>query len=197
MRMSPVLPIVLALATAAPALADTCPAVTGDQAAAEVRTSFDKWNEAVMRKDLDETMAIFSQNIHFQFQGSPDFGFARLNEIYASSFARENSPVWHPIVENVIASPDMVTLFNEWKLIPAGGGAPLKEYRGVDVFQREADCVWRVTASLNYADRSVAAVGPNTRDGSMGPAEVDAGRSHHPLIAARDPKRPPIHGGPR
>jgi ketosteroid isomerase-like protein len=190
------MPIALALATAAPTFADTCPAVTGDQAAVDVRASFDEWNEAVMHKDLDKTMAIFSQNIHFQFQGSPDFGFARLNEIYASGFARENAPVWHPIVENVIASPGMVTLFNEWKLIPAGGGNPIKEYRGVDVFQREADCVWRVTASLNYADKSVAEVGPNPPGGSIGPAEVNADRSE-PLIAARDAGRLPTHGGPR
>jgi ketosteroid isomerase-like protein len=187
--------LLLALA-ATPALADTCPAQTADQAAAEVRAAFTEWNDAVLRKDLDKTMAIFSQSIHFQFQGAPDFGYTRLLAIYSSNFSRENAPVWHPVVENLIASPDMVTLFNEWKLMPAGGGDPISETRGVDVFQREADCVWRVTASLNYADKSVLAASPNPAGKSIGPAEVRADKSQ-PLVAARDDKPQKIGEGPR
>jgi ketosteroid isomerase-like protein len=183
MRSILVSALLIGAAASATAHADTCRAQTADQAAAEVRASFNDWNEAVMRKDLDKTMAIFSQSLHFQFQGAPDFGFARLHEVYASNFARENAPVWHPIVENVMASPEMVTLFNEWKLIPAGGGDPISEYRGVDVFQREADCVWRVTASLNYADKAALVSSPGNH--SPGPAQVNSGKSH-PLIAASD-----------
>ena len=183
MRSILVSALIIGTAASATAHADTCRAQTADQAAAEVRASFNDWNEAVMRKDLDKTMAIFSQSLHFQFQGAPDFGFARLHEVYASNFARENAPVWHPIVENVMASPEMVTLFNEWKLIPAGGGDPISEYRGVDVFQREADCVWRVTASLNYADKAALVSSPGNH--SPGPAQVNNGKSH-PLIAASD-----------
>jgi ketosteroid isomerase-like protein len=177
--------VLVSMTAALPARADVCPAVTADQAAVEVRTAFDAWNEAVMRKDLDRTMAIFSQSIRFQFQGAADFGYPRLLTIYTSSFSRENAPQWHPIVENIMASPEMVTLFNEWKLIPAGGGDPISEYRGVDVFQREGDCVWRVTASLNYADKSVAATSPNPSGHSVGPATVDAKKAQ-PLVAWRE-----------
>ena len=192
MRSMLVSAMLIGTVASAPAHADACRAQTADQAAAEVRASFNDWNEAVMRKDLDKTMAIFSQSLHFQFQGAPDFGFARLHEVYASNFARENAPVWHPIVENVMASPEMVTLFNEWKLIPAGGGDPISEYRGVDVFQREADCVWRVTASLNYADKAALVSSPGNH--SPGPAQVNNGKGH-PLIAARD-ARPATPTGP-
>lgn len=185
--------LLIGLATAAAAHAETCRVQTADQAEAEVRAAFYDWNEAVMRKDLEKTMAIFSQSLHFQFQGSADFGYARLHEIYSSNFSRENAPEWHPIVENVMASPEMVTLFNEWKLIPAGGGDPIREYRGVDVFQREADCMWRVTASLNYADKGSFVSSPGTN--SPGPAEVNNGKAH-PLIAARDDK-PAAATGPR
>jgi ketosteroid isomerase-like protein len=189
-------PLLVALIATAPAHAGVCPARANEQAAAEVRGAFTAWNEAVLRKDLDKTMAIFSPSLHFQFQGAPDFGYARLREVYSSNFARENAPVWHPVVENVIASSDMVTLFNEWRLIPAGGGDPISEYRGVDVFQREADCVWRVTASLNYADKSALAVSPNPAGRSIGPAQVSTGKSQ-PLVAARDGKPKKITGGPR
>jgi ketosteroid isomerase-like protein len=159
-----------------------CLEESADEASAHVQASFAAWNEAVIQKDLERTMAIFSPSLHFQFQGGPDFGYARLRSIYESSFARENAPQWQPVVENVIGSPQMVTLFNEWKLVPAGGGNPLAEYRGVDVFQREADCEWRVTASLNYADKSALALSPSGH--SIGPAEASAGTTH-PLVAAR------------
>ena len=183
--MRPFLLAVSVLSFAASAAhAGVCPALSPDQAAVEVRTAFDAWDQAVKRRDIEQTMAIFSESLHFQFQGSPDFGYARLQAIYEAGFARENAPQWHPIVENVIASPDMVTLFNEWKLIPAGGGDPIKEYRGVDVFQREGDCAWRVTASLNYADGSVVAVSPGGAR-SPGPATVESDRDH-PRIAFRD-----------
>jgi hypothetical protein len=95
--------LLVGLAAAVPARADVCPAQTSDQAAAEVRASFTAWNEAVLRKDLHKTMAIFSPSLHFQFQGAPDFGYVHLHEVYSSNFARENAPVWHPIVENLIA----------------------------------------------------------------------------------------------
>ena len=182
-----------ALALACPTVHASCPEQSADEAAAQVRASFDAWNEAVMRKDIDRTMAIFSPAIRFQFQGSPDFGYARLLAVYSSNFARENAPEWHPVVENVIGSPEMVTLFNEWKLVPAGGGDPIAEYRGVDVFQREADCEWRVTASLNYADKAALALGPGR---SIGPAEV---RNEAPLprAAARDSQPLPTGQAPR
>jgi hypothetical protein len=89
----------------------------------------------------------------------------------------------------------MVTLFNEWKLIPASGGEPISEYRGVDVFQREADCVWRVTASLNYADKSTLALSPNPAGHTIGPAQVNADKSR-PVVAARDAKSQKITEGP-
>lgn len=176
--------LMLVAATVVPARADVCPTISSDRAAADVRSAFDAWNQAVMQKDLDRTMAIFSPSIRFQFQGAADFGYPRLLKIYTASFSRENAPQWHPIVEKLIASPDMVTLFSEWKLLPAGGGDPISEYRGVDVFQRESDCVWRVTASLNYADKSVVAANPHPEPHSVGPATVDANKAG-PLIAGR------------
>lgn len=187
--------LLLAAASLATSVAfAACPEESADEAAAHVQASFAAWNEAVIQKDLERTMAIFSPSLHFQFQGGPDFGYARLHAIYESSFARENAPQWQPVVENVIGSPQMVTLFNEWKLVPAGGGEPLAEYRGVDVFQREADCQWRVTASLNYADKSALALSPPGH--SVGPAEANTGTTH-PLVAARDPENARIGEGPR
>lgn len=175
-----------------PAPAQSCTAVAPAQAADEVRAAFAAWDEAVMRKDLEKTMAIFSPNIHFQFQGAPDFGYAHLLSIYKSNFAREDAPIWHPLVENVIGSADMVTLFSEWKLIPPGGGEAIADYRGVDVFQRDAACAWRVVASLNYADKQTISIAP--RGQGVGPAQVNAANAANPALAANAPilRSPPF-----
>lgn len=184
----------LALVTVMPARAYECRAQTSKEAEAEVRAAFAAWNEAVMHKDLEKTMAIFSPSIHFQVQGSPDFGYAHLLANYTSSFARENAPQWQGMVENVISSPQIVTLFNEWKLTPIGGGAALGEFRGVDVFERESDCAWRVTASLNYPDKGTLAISPEGH--SPGPAEVNAGKPRS-LVARHDADSPALNESPR
>lgn len=151
------------------ASAQTCPAQTADEAAAEVRSSFNAWLQAVEHRDLEKTMAIFSTSLRFQYQGVPDFGYDHLQAIYQADFSRPDAPIWRPNIENTIASPTLVTLFGEWTLMPAKGGDAITHNRGVDVFQREADCVWRVVASLNYADKRSVAV--DTRD-RRSPAEV-------------------------
>ena len=154
----------------AAAAASACPTVDANRAADEVRAAFLVWDDAVVHKNLDKAMAIFSPTIHFQFQGAADFGYAHLRSIYQANFTRENAPVWRPTIEGVIASPELVNLFSDWKLVPATGGAPVADYRGVDVFQRDADCVWSVTASLNYADKAVTNDATPRR--TIGPAQV-------------------------
>jgi ketosteroid isomerase-like protein len=153
----------------------TCPAQTADEAATEVRTSFDAWLQAVEHRDLEKTMAIFSSSLRFQYQGVPDFGYDHLQAIYQADFSRKDSPSWHPTIENTIASPTLVTLFGEWTLMPAKGDEAITHNRGVDVFQREADCVWRVVASLNYADKRSVAVDSRER---RSPAEAKHDKLH-------------------
>ena len=172
------------LAAGLPAHGVACPATTAETSVAEVQAAFADWNTAVRHKELDKTMAIFSQSIRFQVQGSPDFGYSRLLSNYSSVYGRENGPVWQGFVETVVGSPEMVSLLTEWKLMPEGGGDALKEYRGVGVFQRESDCAWRITVSLNYVDAATIATGPDGH--SPGPATVRSGKANE-RIAWREP----------
>jgi len=165
-----------------PAHGAACPAETADESAAQVQAAFAAWNDAVRHRDLEKTMAIFSQSIHFQVQGSPDFGYPRLLTNYTASYARENAPQWQGFVESVIGSPEMVTLLSEWKLMPVEGGDAIKEYRGADVFQRESDCVWRIVVSLNYVDASTIVQSPEGH--SPGPATVRSDKPR-PQVAWR------------
>src|SRR5262249_39790304 len=144
--------VLLAAAAALPAHAAGCPAQTTDESTAQVRAVFATWNEAGRQKDLEKTMALFSRSIRFQVQGSPDLGYSRLFPNYTSSYARENAPQWQGSVEDVVGSAEMVTLLTEWKPMPWNTGSATREYRGANVFQRESDCVWRITVSLNYVD---------------------------------------------
>jgi ketosteroid isomerase-like protein len=171
-----------------PSYAASCPSQTAEESSAQAQAAFAAWNDAVRHKDLEQTMAIFSPSIHFQVQGSPDFGYSRLLANYTASYARENAPQWQGFVESVIGSPEMVTLLNEWKLMPLEGGDAIKEYRGVDVFQREKDCAWRIVVSLNYMDASTIA--PRPEGQSPGPATVRTDKTH-PRIAGRAP--PVVH----
>lgn len=167
-----------------PARGATCPAQTADESSAQVRAAFAAWNDAVRHKDLKKTMDVFSQSIHFQVQGSPDFGYPHLLANYTASYAHESTAQWLGFIENVVGSPQMVTLLTEWKLMPVEGGDAIREYRGVDVFQREDDCAWRIAVSLNYVDASTLAQGPEGH--SPGPATVRSDKARSP-IASREP----------
>jgi ketosteroid isomerase-like protein len=182
--MRPVLSIsVLVCAIAAmPAHGAACPEQTAEESSAQAQAAFAAWNDAVRHKDLEKTMNVFSQSIHFQVQGSPDFGYSHLLANYKASYARENTTQWQGFIENVVGSPQMVTLLTEWKLMPVEGGDAIQEFRGVDVFQREDDCAWRIAVSLNYVDASTLAQSPK---GHPGPATVRSDNAH-PRIAWRE-----------
>ena len=148
----------------------TCPEQTAAESSAQAQAAFDGWNEAVRHRDLEKTMAVFSQSINFQVQGSPDFGYARLLANYTASYAREDAAQWQGFIERVVDSPQMVTLLTTWKLMPVEGGDAINEFRGADVFRREGDCAWRIAASLNYVDAATIFQGPENH--SPGPATV-------------------------
>jgi ketosteroid isomerase-like protein len=174
---------VLVCAIAAmPVDAATCPEQTADESSAQVQAAFAGWNDAVRHQDLEKTMDVFSQSIRFQVQGSPDFGYPRLLANYTETYARENTEQWRGFIESVVGSPQMVTLLTEWKLMPVAGGDAITEFRGVDVFQRESDCAWRIAVSLNYVDAATIAPSPRGRS----PATVRSDNAH-PRIAWREP----------
>jgi ketosteroid isomerase-like protein len=165
-----------------PAHGANCPVQTADESSAQAQAAFTAWNDAVRHKDLEKTMGVFSQSIHFQVQGSPDFGYRRLLANYTESYARENVAQWQGFIESVVGSPQMVTLLTEWKLMPVGGGDAITEYRGVDIFKRESDCAWRIAVSLNYVDAATIEQTPRGRS----PATVQSDKEH-PRIAWREP----------
>lgn len=64
----------------------------------------------------------------------------------------------------------------------------------MDIFQFESDCVWRVVASMNYADRATMALSP--ADQQPGPATVGAIKAL-PRIARRRCAIEPASSEPR
>jgi ketosteroid isomerase-like protein len=153
-----------------PAHGAACPEQTADESSAQAQAAFAAWNDGIRHKDLEKTMAVFSQSINFQIQGSPDFGYPILLAKYTASYAREDSAQWQGFIERVIDSPQMVTLLTTWKLLPVGGGEAISEFRGADILRRESDCAWRIAASLNYVDAATIFQGPEGH--SPGPATV-------------------------
>ena len=171
-------------AAACPARGVACPAETVAEASSQVQVAFAGWNDAMRSRDVEKTMAVFSQSLRFQVQGTPDFGYLRMLANAKASYSRENAPQWQGFIESLIGSAEMVTLFTKWRLMPADGGDAIMEYRGADVFRRESDCAWRIVASLNYVDTATAGLSPDGH--SPGPATVKSDKA--PLrIAWREP----------
>jgi len=135
----------LSLLTAA-ALAAQCPPPSSRQ----VRNSLVNWLEAYRARDLVGTMAIFDPAVRFQFQGTPDQGWADLRKGYQKRFAATASSEWRPLWEQVMVSGPLAIAFATWSEHVAGSPKPRAVYRAVDALRRGKDCRWRIVRSVNY-----------------------------------------------
>jgi uncharacterized protein (TIGR02246 family) len=141
--------IAYALAAAAAVAATQC----GPANEAEVRERFQQWVKAYQAHDLADTMAIFSPEVRFEFQGAPDADWTALRQSYVDDFARHGSAAWIPEWDQVLVSGNLAAAFSHWKAVvsnPDGTKMVQAENRSVDVLQRDADCQWRIVRSLNY-----------------------------------------------
>jgi ketosteroid isomerase-like protein len=115
---------------------------------AEIKAVYDHWLAAYRAHDLDGTMAIFSYDVVFQFQGAPDARWADLKTSYAQEFASHPSGVWSPQFGSIEVSGDLAAAPSEWRLVEAG--AVKAHNNSIDLFRRDAKCRWHIVRSLNY-----------------------------------------------
>jgi uncharacterized protein (TIGR02246 family) len=138
----------LALSNSAVAAA-RCPPANETQ----VRDEFRRWMRAYEAHDLAGSMAIFSPDVRFEFQGSAEQDWKQLEEGYARSFARTGKATWVPTWDQVLVSGNLATAFSTWRgVVTLPGTKPevRAENRGVDVLRRGLDCRWRIVHSLNF-----------------------------------------------
>jgi ketosteroid isomerase-like protein len=132
------------------------PQLNGEaRAAGQVASTFERWVAAYGKGDLESTMAIFDPGVVFEFQGSPDQGYAELRKGYVADFAaRAPGTVWAPQIEEIYADGKLAFVRSRWELkVTLGGKTIVKERnRSIDVFRHSADG-WKIIRSLNYPDR--------------------------------------------
>ncbi len=133
----------------------------GDMAASsEVWRTFEGWLQAYAAGDLTHVMAIFDNDVVFEFQGSKDESFEDLRRDYENDFkTRTPGTTWKPRVEEVRAQGNMAFVRSVWELHVPGQGASApgriaQRNRSIDVFCKQ-DGHWRIIRSINYPEKAI------------------------------------------
>jgi len=118
----------------------------------DLKAVYTHWLAAYHAKDLDGTMAIFSPDVVFQFQGAPDANWSDLKSSYKSEFASKEEGIWSPEFRSIEVSGDLAAAFSEWQFVVSENGRDqVKAHNNsIDLFRRDAACHWHITRSLNY-----------------------------------------------
>ena len=142
---------VVAALHASPAHAGEVP-LSGDAAeATQVWNTFEHWLRAYETGDLDGILAIFDDDVVFEFQGSPDEGLADLRRDYTADLkSRAPGTRWVPRVEEVHAEGSMAIVRSVWELHV--GDRITQRNRSMDVFHRQGG-QWHILRSINYPEK--------------------------------------------
>ncbi|MBV9991414.1 MAG: DUF4440 domain-containing protein [Alphaproteobacteria bacterium] len=116
----------------------------------DLKAAYATWQAAYRAHDLDGTMAIFSRDVVFQFQGAPDMDWQALRRSYESEFAAASGEEWVAEPGSIEVSGDLGVVFSQWRLVPHAAGAAKAHNNSVDTFKRDGTCRWRIVRSLNY-----------------------------------------------
>lgn len=154
LRAPLLLPLVCAMFAQAASAAP--PGLTGNAAAAEVRSTFETWLHAYEVGDLDRIMAIFDTGVIFEFQGGKDQSWEDLRQGYVSDLkARAPGTKWVPTLEEIHSDGTLAFVRSIWELRVSSNDGPDQtkaRNRSMDVF-RKAHGHWYIIRSINYPEK--------------------------------------------
>ena len=142
------MPVAMVFALAVAALQGTAPATPcGGQTG--IRTTYESWMDAYRRRDLAGTMAIFSRDVQFSFQGSPDARYGDLKASYQREFSGKAGSRWVPTYDSVSAGGNLGVMIGRWRLMR--NDKEIVRNRGVDILRCDGGN-WSIVRSMNYTE---------------------------------------------
>ena len=133
------------------------PRFEGDPAAARaVWSTFQRWQGAYEKADLDGAMAIFDPGVVFIFQGGPDQGYEDLRKGYVQDFrSRAPGSSWVALVDEVYSDGKLAFMRATWELhVKDKDGATrvAERNRSVDILRLD-DGKWHIIRSFNFPEK--------------------------------------------
>jgi uncharacterized protein (TIGR02246 family) len=112
--------------------------LAGDQAdVQEVKRLYDRWIQAFEKRDLDDLMSCYDNDVVFSMQGQPNANHAEIRAGFAADFKTySNGPTWLPHIEQIYADGALVVVVARWESVhksPTGQVEVQYRIRSVDI----------------------------------------------------------------
>ncbi len=148
MRCSPVAALAVMVTLAGPVAADA----GSDEAAIRARLS--GWAEAFNRRDADTVCELFAEDLISVVPDAPDAGKAAVCDRLARLLARDDRSFAYAVeIDEVLVWGDHAAVRLDWTLTVAAGGETSSSLeRGIDLFRRDPDGVWRIMRFIAFGD---------------------------------------------
>jgi len=118
--------------------------------AAAIRARLDAWPQHIADRELDIVCDLFSRDVVLSFSGQSDLDYDGMRARFARAFADDGTTFLYdrPDIQEILVDRDLAVVRLVWTLhVTASGAETVEKERGVDLFQREADGVWRIRIS--------------------------------------------------
>jgi uncharacterized protein (TIGR02246 family) len=129
------------------------PARAQEDAADQVRAVLTQWREDFNAGNVERVCDIFAPDLVVTYRGQPDRGYAPFCRQLEMAVADPALDLRYDLeIEEIIPAGDLVVARVIWALTSrVEGSAPeIRTERGMDVFRRQADGVWRIARFLAY-----------------------------------------------
>ena len=123
---------------------------SADEAA--IRKRLSNWPKAIAAGDVDEACDLFARDTVLIFPGQPNRGWRgeceRLRDSMRGATQVRYDP---PEIHEIIVDGDIAAVRLTWTAhIARGGGEDVEVERGLDVFERDDDGIWRIRISQAF-----------------------------------------------
>jgi steroid delta-isomerase len=123
----------------------------------DIRAALLRWPEDWNARKLSAVCGLFAADVVLSFPGTPDRGHREMCDGFAAVLGGPRGGFRYdpPDIEEVLVSGDLAVVRLRWTSRAAREGASgevIERERGIDVFRRGEDGIWRILRSHAYPE---------------------------------------------
>jgi uncharacterized protein (TIGR02246 family) len=147
----------LGLASLAACSAAVSAPPTRDADASAIRAALEQWPQDWNDRDTEAVCGLFAPDVVLSVPSAPDRDFGAMCAGFAEVFARSDETIRYdpPAIDEILVDGDLATVRLTWTSRTTGtgiAGERVEREKGLDVFRRQPDGLWRIHVSHAYPE---------------------------------------------
>jgi uncharacterized protein (TIGR02246 family) len=130
---------------------------TPDGDAAAIRAALEQWPREWNDRNTEAVCGLFAPDVVLSCPPIPDRDFAAMCAGFAKIFAQSDRTIRYdpPVIDEILVDGDLATVRLTWTSRTTGAGIEgerVEHEKGLDVFRRQPDGLWRIHVSHAYPE---------------------------------------------